>query len=86
MKDILPIERETFLQISIPIIKNALHGAEAPNTVSTAVGPLPAERMILKIYLKLTKRIIKQSKIFKNALSSWETTSFSIMSEQILGP
>lgn len=42
--------------------------------------------MILKIYLKLTKRIIKQSKIFKNALSSWETTSFSIMSEQILEP
>lgn len=46
-------------------------------TVSTAVGPLPAERMILKVYLKLTKRIIKQSKIFKNALSSWETISFS---------
>lgn len=40
----------------------------------------------LKIYLKLTKRIIKQNKTFKNALSSWETTSFSIMSEQILGP
>lgn len=63
-----------------------MHGAEAPHTVSTAMGPLPAERMILKIYLKLTKRIIKQSRILKNALSSWETTSFSIMSEQILGP
>lgn len=77
---------EKFLQINIWVIKDALHGAEALHTVSTAVGPLPAERMILKVYLKLTKRIIKQSKIFKNALSSWETTSFSIMSEQILGP
>lgn len=77
---------EKFLQKNIWVIKDALQEVGAPHKVSAAVGTLPAERMSLKIYLKLTKRIIKQRRILKNALSSWETTSFSIMSEQILGP
>lgn len=77
---------QKFLQKNIWVIKDALHEVGAPHTVSAAVGTLPAERMSLKIYLKLTKRIIKQRRILKNALSSWETTSFNIMSEQILGP